>query len=43
MKEAQKTTNPRAKALWASIPHKGDEITLEEFISYIATLAKIIS
>ena len=43
MKEAQKTTNPRAKALWASIPHKGDDITLEEFISYIATLAKIIS
>lgn len=43
MAEAKKTTNPRAKALWASIPRKGDDVTLEELIEYVAAMAILIS
>lgn len=43
MAEAKKTTNPRAKALWASIPRKGDDVTLEELIDYVAAMATLIA
>lgn len=37
MEEGQRTSNPLAQAKWASIPRKGKELTLEEFIEYVAT------
>ena len=37
MREAQRSPDPLVQARWASIPHKGEELTLEEFISYIAS------
>ena len=43
MKEAQKSTNPRVRALWASIPRKGKEITLEEFIESVVMVVSAIS
>ena len=36
MEAAQKSRNPTAQALWASIPRKGPELTLEEFIAFLA-------
>ena len=38
MEQAQKHTDSRVQTRWASIPHKGDKITAEEFISYIAAV-----
>lgn len=40
MMKAKKTTNPRAKALWDSIPRKGNDVTLEELVEYIAVTVK---
>lgn len=34
MEEAQKSTDPQVQAKWASIPRKGSEITIEEFLEY---------
>ena len=34
MEEAQKSTDPQVQAMWASIPRKGTEITIEEFLEY---------
>lgn len=36
MREAQKSPDPEARAIWASIPRKGKEVTPEEFIEYVA-------
>jgi len=43
MAEAKQSKNPAVQARWASIPHKGDEVTLEELIDYIAFIVKISS
>ncbi|MBQ6999628.1 MAG: hypothetical protein IJN67_01110 [Oscillospiraceae bacterium] len=43
MAQAQKSTNPKVQALWAAIPHKGEQITLEEFIEYAAMIVSAIS
>ena len=34
--EAQSSTDPIIQARWNSIPHKGEKITLEEFLEYAA-------
>jgi len=34
LEEAQKSTDPQVQARWASIPKKGDHITIEEFLDY---------
>lgn len=34
--EGQKSPDPQVKALWASIPHTGPSLTLEEFVEYLA-------
>ena len=31
---AQETDDPRIKARWALIPHKGPKVTVEEFFDY---------
>ena len=36
MEERQKSCDPAVQALWASIPRKGAELTLEEFVVYVA-------
>lgn len=43
MEEGQKSSDPTAQALWASIPRKGPELTLEEFIAYVAEITRHIS
>ena len=34
--EAQASTDPVIQARWNSIPHKGNRVTLEEFLEYAA-------
>lgn len=34
LEEAQKSTDPAVQAKWATIPRKGDNVTLEEFMEY---------
>jgi len=34
LEEAQKTNDPQVQARWASIPRKGTQITIEEFLDY---------
>ena len=34
--EAQSCTDPIVQARWNSIPHKGNRVTLEEFLEYAA-------
>lgn len=43
MKEAKRNKDPAVQARWKAIPHKGEEVTLEEFINYIALIAKFTS
>ena len=35
MDQARKSTDPKAQAMWNSIPSKGDSPTLEEFMEYL--------
>lgn len=37
MEEGQKSADPSIQAMWNAIPRKGKKLTLEEFISYLAT------
>lgn len=39
MEEGQKTDDPVVQARWAAIPRKGTELTLEEFVAYLARMA----
>ena len=43
LEEAKKSDDPAVQARWATIPHSGDSISLEDFINYIALLAKFSS
>ena len=43
MKQAKRSRDPAVQARWNAIPHKREEVTLEEFINYIASIAKFIS
>ena len=40
MEEARQSSDPAVQARWANIPHKGNEPTIEEFVSYLARIAK---
>lgn len=35
VKIAQNSNDPSTRAKWASIPHKGDSVSLEEFLDYV--------
>ena len=43
MKEAKRSRDPAVQARWNAIPHKGEEVTLEELIKHIASIAKSTS
>lgn len=34
--EGQRSQDPQVQSLWASIPHAGPVLTLEEFVEYLA-------
>ena len=36
MEEAQKCRDPAVRAQWDAIPRKGAELTLEEFVAFVA-------
>ena len=36
MDEAQKCSDPAVQAQWRAIPRKGQKLTLEEFVAYVA-------
>ena len=36
MDEGQRSSNPLVQARWAAIPRKGKELTVDEFIEYVA-------
>lgn len=36
IEEGQKSEDPAVQKRWAAIPRKGKELTLEEFIAYLA-------
>ena len=38
--EAIKSPEPQAQAFWRSIPRKGEQLTPEEVIAYIAAMVK---
>lgn len=40
LEEGQKSNDPAVQALWASIPRKGAELTLEEFIAYVSEITR---
>lgn len=40
MEEAQKSDDPNVQRLWASIPHKGEKVTVEEFLTYLYLVGK---
>jgi len=40
MEEAKRSHDPAVQARWNAIPHKGEDVTLEEPIHYIATISK---
>ena len=41
--EAKRSPDPAIQARWAAIPHKGTEVTLEEFLTYVAKIVNGIS
>lgn len=41
MEEAKTSHDPAVQARWNAIPHKGEDVTLEELINYIASIAKL--
>ena len=38
MDEAMASTDPVVQARWAAVPRKGEKVTLEEFIAYLASM-----
>lgn len=38
--EARKSTDPKARAFWKTVPHKGEQPTPEEVIVYLAGMTK---
>lgn len=40
MREGQNSRDPIVQARWAAIPRKGAELTLEEFVEYMAKVAR---
>ncbi|TEB05603.1 hypothetical protein Psch_02644 [Pelotomaculum schinkii] len=40
IEEAMKSPELQAQAFWKSIPHKGEQLTPEEVIAYIADMVK---
>ena len=38
LKIAQSSKNPSTQAKWASIPHQGDTVSLEEFMEFMTVL-----
>ncbi|MBR2421948.1 MAG: hypothetical protein IKB09_06310 [Oscillospiraceae bacterium] len=38
IEQAQESTDPIAQAHWASMPRKGEQPTLEEFIAYVLAI-----
>ena len=40
MEEGQRNPDPTVQAAWAAIPRKGKELTLEEFVEYLARYSK---
>jgi hypothetical protein len=40
IEEGQQSCDPTVQALWASIPRKGAELTLEEFVVYVTEKAR---
>lgn len=43
MEEAKRSHDPAVLAHWNAIPHKGEDVTPEELITYIASIAKLSS
>ena len=43
MEEAKRSKDPAVQARWASIPRKGTDVTLEEFLTYVAGIVNSIS
>ena len=43
METAQRSTDPAVQERWAAIPHKGEILTPDELIDYIAFIAKTSS
>ena len=43
MEEAKRSKDPAVQARWAAIPHKGTDVTLEEFLTYVAGIVNGIS
>ena len=43
MEEAKRSQDPAVQARWAAIPRKGTDVTLEEFLTYVAEIANGIS
>ena len=43
IEEAKRSKDPAVQARWAAIPHKGDEVTLEDLINYIASFSRLSS
>ena len=41
LEEGQQSNDPAVQALWASIPRKGAELTLEEFVAYVAEITHL--
>ena len=40
MEEAQKNADPQVQSTWASIPRKGESITIEEFLVHMRNQIK---
>lgn len=36
LREGQESPDPKVRALWSSLPHAGSELTLSEFVAYLA-------
>ena len=36
LREGQQSPDPQIRALWASVPHSGAELTLADFVLYLA-------
>ena len=43
MEEAKRSQDPAVQARWAAIPRKGADVTLEEFLTYVAGIVNSIS
>ena len=36
LEEGQQSQNPQVRSLWSSIPRSGSDLTLEDFVEYLA-------